>query len=422
MADSEKWIDLTQTQMGDKPGGLMKKVLVEGKSPYCPKPGMEVKVHYHGTLESNGNMFDSSIERGEHYKFTLGQGRVIRGWEVGVGKMRWGEKSILRCRKDYAYGDEAAGPRIPAGSTLDFEVELFHDYKDVEKMQGVQSFRLDGEASYVNAKEEAKVSFEFAICDEWGKLCGVEKQTFDMEVMEENTFGLWPEWFHECLMTMGDGQQKIFSIRYDSNYQPCNWWNLPPNPRSKKFYFRILMTKMNNPPDLWQMDYDAKMDESKRRKELGNEFFKKQDFKRAARHYRKGAECLQAEVEQAEGRGKDKKKLESLEQEFSAEFRDLYCGLYSNLSMAHIKQKVFDDGRDAATKVLEYEPQHLKALARRAQCRIQTGDPFGAKDDLDLVLSLDPENKYSQQLMKVAEKRIKAYEKKKKKMAAKMFG
>ena len=71
----------------------------------------------------------------------------------------------------YAYGDEAAGPRIPAGSTLDFEVELFHDYKDVEKMQGVQSFRLDGEASYVNAKEEAKVSFEFAICDEWGKLC-----------------------------------------------------------------------------------------------------------------------------------------------------------------------------------------------------------------------------------------------------------
>ena len=98
---------------------------------------------------------------------------------------------------------------------------------------------------------------------------GVEKQTFDMEVMEENTFGLWPEWFHECLMTMGDGQQKIFSVRYDSNYQPCNWWNLPPNPRSKKFYFRILMTKMNNPPDLWQMDFDAKMDESKRRKELG---------------------------------------------------------------------------------------------------------------------------------------------------------
>eukprot|EP00493_Phyllostaurus_siculus_P008692 UN08801 len=76
---------------------------------------MEVKVHYHGTLESNGNMFDSSIDRGEHYKFTLGQGRVIRGWEVGVGKMRWGEKSILRCRKDYAYGDEAAGTKNSSG-------------------------------------------------------------------------------------------------------------------------------------------------------------------------------------------------------------------------------------------------------------------------------------------------------------------
>jgi FK506-binding protein 4/5 len=55
-------------------------------------------VHYTGTLESDGSKFDSSVDRGEPFKFTLGTGSVIKGWDLGVATMKKGEKAVLTCR------------------------------------------------------------------------------------------------------------------------------------------------------------------------------------------------------------------------------------------------------------------------------------------------------------------------------------
>lgn len=105
-------------------GGLLKKILVEGKGEN-PPVGSSVKVHYVGTLHSDGSKFDSSRDRPGFFTFDVGVGQVIKGWDTGICTMQIGEKCILRCRSDYAYGDDGSPPDIPGGATLNFEVELF---------------------------------------------------------------------------------------------------------------------------------------------------------------------------------------------------------------------------------------------------------------------------------------------------------
>lgn len=96
--------------------------LKEGSGPEA-KSGDEVVVNYTGTLE-NGTKFDSSLDRNEPFPFTLGQNRVIQGWEIGVLGMKVGEKRKLTIPPELGYGARAIGDIIPANSTLIFEVEL----------------------------------------------------------------------------------------------------------------------------------------------------------------------------------------------------------------------------------------------------------------------------------------------------------
>jgi peptidylprolyl isomerase len=96
--------------------------LVEGAGQQ-PKAGDSVSVHYTGWLKS-GQKFDSSHDRGQPLVFPIGRGRVIKGWDEGVGSMRVGGKRKLVIPAHLAYGDRGAGGVIPPGATLIFEVEL----------------------------------------------------------------------------------------------------------------------------------------------------------------------------------------------------------------------------------------------------------------------------------------------------------
>ena len=85
--------------------------------------GKGVSVHYTGTL-TNGSKFDSSLDRGQPFDFTLGAGQVIRGWDEGVVGMKVGGKRKLTIPPEMAYGERGFGNIIPPGSTLVFEIEL----------------------------------------------------------------------------------------------------------------------------------------------------------------------------------------------------------------------------------------------------------------------------------------------------------
>jgi len=97
-------------------------VLQQGAGPEA-KNNDVVSVHYTGYL-TNGQVFDSSIGRGEPFSFTLGAGQVIKGWDQGVLGMKVGEKRKLTIPPDLAYGAVGAGGVIPPNAALVFEVEM----------------------------------------------------------------------------------------------------------------------------------------------------------------------------------------------------------------------------------------------------------------------------------------------------------
>lgn len=102
--------------------GLEYEIIQEG-SGASPERGRHVTVHYTGRLE-DGTKFDSSVDRGQPFTFTIGVGQVIKGWDEGVMSMKVGEKRQLIIPSDLGYGARGAGRLIPPHAKLIFDVEL----------------------------------------------------------------------------------------------------------------------------------------------------------------------------------------------------------------------------------------------------------------------------------------------------------
>lgn len=122
MMAGQEGLPIMDEQVIQTASGLEYVELVEG-SGARPKTGETVSVHYTGWLKS-GQKFDSSVDRGEPFAFPFGKGRVIKGWDEGVGTMKVGGKRKLIIPAHLGYGERGAGGVIPPGATLIFEVEL----------------------------------------------------------------------------------------------------------------------------------------------------------------------------------------------------------------------------------------------------------------------------------------------------------
>ena len=108
------------------PSGLQIIDIKVGTGATC-NPGQICVMHYTGWLYNGGakgEKFDSSLDRGKPFEFTLGKHQVIAGWDEGVATMKVGGKRTLIIPPELGYGARGAGGVIPPNATLMFDVEL----------------------------------------------------------------------------------------------------------------------------------------------------------------------------------------------------------------------------------------------------------------------------------------------------------
>jgi peptidylprolyl isomerase len=115
--------EVTVDPDGTPPTELVTEDLVVGDGATATD-GSTVSVHYVGVSWSTGTQFDASWDRGQTFGFTLGQNRVITGWERGVEGMQVGGRRRLIIPPELGYGDRGAGGVIAPGETLVFVVDL----------------------------------------------------------------------------------------------------------------------------------------------------------------------------------------------------------------------------------------------------------------------------------------------------------
>jgi FKBP-type peptidyl-prolyl cis-trans isomerase len=144
---------------------VVKEVLKQGDLPErLPQLGDTVEVHYVGILKVDGKEFDSSRKRNQPFKFELGKGKVIKGWDLGVATMSKGEISRFTIAPEYGYGRSGAGDSIPPNSKLVFEVELlgWKSQADLLGDGGIMKYvEQKGEGwATPNAQDEVIVSLE----------------------------------------------------------------------------------------------------------------------------------------------------------------------------------------------------------------------------------------------------------------------
>jgi peptidylprolyl isomerase len=108
---------------GPPPADLVVEDLLPGDGAVAT-PGQTVEVHYVGVAHSTGEEFDASWNRGATFRFPLGAGRVIAGWDRGVAGMKVGGRRKLVIPPHLGYGDRGAGGVIKPGETLVFVVDL----------------------------------------------------------------------------------------------------------------------------------------------------------------------------------------------------------------------------------------------------------------------------------------------------------
>lgn len=201
------------------PAGVDKEILKEAPDTnfHSPTAGDEVTVHYVGTLQ-DGQEFDSSRSRNKAFTFSLGQGQVIPGWDLGVASMRKGEVAKFILAPEFAYGDAGSPPKIPEKATLIFEIELL-DFVSKDDLFGdgglVKVLQKEGSGWKVpKNKSEQRISLK--ICKADG--CILEdKGSFDF-LMGSEALGPLTKAVEKALLNMKKGEECKLICRKDYAY------------------------------------------------------------------------------------------------------------------------------------------------------------------------------------------------------------
>ncbi|XP_048727862.2 peptidyl-prolyl cis-trans isomerase FKBP4-like isoform X2 [Ostrea edulis] len=388
----------------DKDGGVIKQILRAGDGNESPVPGDKVSVHYVGTLDDE-TQFDSSRERGQLFEFDLGQGKVIKAWDLGIATMKKGELAKFTCQAKYAYGEVGSLPKIPANATLIFEVELFSWKGEDLSMKNDESIirhiTTKGRG-WKNPNEGAMVKVHYV-----GR--HGENVFEDREVEFNIGDGVMSnviEGLEIALKRMKEGEKCRLDIKpsmaYGSKGNPD--LGVPPD---ADLVYDVELRSFENVKENWEMEPQEKLEQSRIAKEKGTKFFKEGNYKVALKYYDKCQKNLEFETTLS-GEDEEKKK-------------EMILLAHLNMAMCCLKIDQPAKVRDHCNKALELDDKCVKAYFRRGQAYFAGSDFDLAKKDFEKVCELEPDNKASKNQVKICEQKIKHFEKKEKARYVGMF-
>lgn len=394
--EADQWIDV-----GDGDGGILKKIIEEGKGSALPPKGAEVKVHYTGRLE-DGSVFDSSKERDQPFKFKLGKGQVIKGWDKGIATMRQGERAFLKIRPEYAYGDQAQA-KIPAGSTLIFEVDMlsWKTGENVTSDGGVIKLQTlhDGEG-YKKPKDPLWVRVKYSL-----KALSPEGQSDLIEENDDLKFTLGEDSVFSGLEKATESlvlhEVALFSLA--GQYLPSS---LSPA-EDVQYHLQVELLEIEQEKPSWEMTVTEKIHTANLRKDQATEFFRQGKFDLAVKRYSKAADFVNYKHDFSD---EEKNEASAIE-----------TAIRLNKAAAFLKLKKWSDVVSECDKILKESPSHPKALYRKALALEENLDWDEAERLLVKVTEITPEDATIKRELARLRKKVSDYERSQAQKYRKLF-
>jgi len=361
----EKELEVNEEMDITSDGGVKKKLLVKGEGWEKPPKGSEVHVHYVGTL-LDGTKFDSSRDRGEPFVFKLGQGQVIKGWDLGVATMRKGEKAILTCKPEYAYGSQSQG-KIPANSTLQFEVELLNWVEETDvsskKDGSVMKKVVKAGEGYDTPAEGTTVTVDYCLKD--GDNVIEEKKDAQFIIGDE----MVPLGVDEMVASMKKNEEARAILK------GCPEKGIAAD-------HKVICTATLKEFVKAKASYELKADElipaAEACRQEGNKFYTEKRVTIAEKRYKRALGFLDAEYSM------------NAEQKAAAKKAKIPCQL--NIAACEMYLKNYRAAIEACNKALEIDSANGKARLRKAKALFHLREWEDAKALLEILVDDEPDN------------------------------
>ncbi|PRW33606.1 peptidyl-prolyl cis-trans isomerase FKBP62-like isoform A [Chlorella sorokiniana] len=358
-------------------GGVIKTIVKEGSGWGKPLPKDEVRVRFAARVQGAEQPFYATADEGE--EFTLDQTHFCRAIATAAGTMKKGEEARLVVKPEYGFGAEGRGAEVPPNATLEIDITLL-GWNKVEKVTDdglvVKKTLEDTEEwKKPNAGSQCTIAYTARLPN---------GTVFDARSEEEPlTFttdeGQVIDGLDQAVMKMKEGEHALVTI--PAKYAFGDQDSQQPQavvPAGSTVEYDVKLLRFVKAKDTWEMDPPEKVAAAAALKDKGNAAFKAGNYRRAIQQYDK---ALQA-IEFDEGFDADQKK--------AAKEVKKSCNL--NLAAAQLKLGNAAEARKATDKVLEVDSSNAKALYRRAQAWMATGDFVEAELDIRAGLAQEPES------------------------------
>lgn len=388
----------------EKDGGVLKEILKEGEGDETPTSGCTVKVNYTGTL-LDGTKFDSSKDRNEIFEFDLGQGRVIKAWEIGTATMKKGEIAVFTCASKYAYGKAGSPPKIPPDATLKFEIEMLGwSGMDISPLK-------DGSIEKIQLRKETEQTMPNS-----GALVNVHLVgKYGDKVFEDR----------DCQFNLGEGEDsgvvkgvelalgnlkkgELARLKIKSKYafgkEGKSEFDIPPD---ADVIYEVELKSFEKAPEMWSLDTPQKIEQAKIFKEKGTNYFKQNKLNLAIEMYKKVGDYISYDND--------------FDEDSKLQRNEILLATNLNLALCYLKTDQNVEARDACNKALEISPNNEKALFRRGQANLALISAEIAIKDFEEVLKIEPKNAAAAKQIAICKNHLKTQIAKEKKLYANMF-